>query len=112
MSPGSLHHTSGTNRRSWHKKSQLVDNRGDKHIVFTHDISFTGMSLFADRQYKSGQICNVDVPVFTGSSLRHYRFNCRVVFSSLCGMRGFRTNLEFLEVSSENKALIQSVMAR
>jgi len=26
-------------------------------------------------------------------------------------LQGFRTNLEFLEVSTENRALIQSVMA-
>jgi hypothetical protein len=100
------------NRRSWHKKSQLVDSAGIQYTVFTNDISLTGMSLFADKQYKSGQICNVEVPVFVGSGLRKYRFNCRVVFSSLCGMKGFRTNLEFLEVPPENKSLIQSVMAR
>ena len=113
MSYSSFHHTSlDQNRRSWHKKSQLVDNRGYTYIVFTHDISMTGMSLFADKQYKSGQLCNVEVPVFVGSALRHYRFNCRVILSSLCGMKGFRTNLEFLEVPPENKTLIQSVMAR
>ncbi|MFQ6404966.1 PilZ domain-containing protein [Methylophilus sp. 'Pure River'] len=113
MSSSSLHNTSiDKNRRSWHKKSQLVDSTGDKYIVFTHDISLMGMSLFADKQYKPGQICNVDVPVFVGSALRNYRFNCRVIFSSLCGMKGFRTNLEFLDVSSENRTLIQSVMAR
>ena len=113
MSSSSLHNTSiDKNRRSWHKRSQLVDSAGDKYIVFTHDISLMGMSLFADKQYKPGQICNIDVPVFVGSALRNYRFNCRVIFSSLCGMKGFRTNLEFLDVSSENRSLIQSVMAR
>ncbi len=101
-----------TNRRSWHKKSQLVDSTGNKCVVLTHDISLTGMSLFADKQYTPGQVCDIEVPVFDGSALRHYRFNCRVIFSSLCGMKGFRTNLEFLEVPSENKTLIQSVMAR
>ena len=113
MSPSSLRSTSiESNRRSWQKKSQLVDGLGGEYIVFTHDISLTGMSLFADRQYKAGQLCKVDVPVFVGSSLRHYKFNCRVVFSSLCGLKGFRTNLEFVEVPPENKTLIQSVMAR
>lgn len=113
MSYSSLHNTPiDQNRRSWHKKSQLVDSTGGKHIVFTHDISMTGMSLFADKQYKAGQICNIDVPVFVGAGLRHYRFNCRVIFSSLCGMKGFRTNLEFLDVPLENRTLIQSVMAR
>lgn len=113
MSYSSLHNTPiDQNRRSWHKKSQLVDSIGNKHIVFTHDISMTGMSLFADKQYKAGQICNIDVPVYVGSGLRHYTFNCRVIFSSLCGMKGFRTNLEFLDVPPENKTLIQSVMAR
>ncbi|HSI45710.1 MAG TPA: PilZ domain-containing protein [Methylophilus sp.] len=113
MSSSSMHHTSiPANRRSWEKKSQLVDSTGGEYIVFTHDISHTGMSLFADKQYQPGQVCNVDVPVFVGSALRHYRFNCRVVFSSLCGMKGFRTNLEFLHVPPENKTLIQSVMAR
>lgn len=113
MSYSSLPSTSiDQNRRSWHKKSQLVDSNGSKCIVFTHDISLTGMSLFADKQYKPGQVCNVDVPVFVGSSLRHYTFNCRVIFASLCGMKGFRTNLEFLDVPPENKTLIQSVMAR
>ncbi|HCU83956.1 MULTISPECIES: PilZ domain-containing protein [unclassified Methylophilus] len=113
MSSSSLHNTSiDKNRRSWHKKSQLVDSTGCQYIVFTHDISLMGMSLFADKQYKPGQICNVHVPVFVGSALRNYRFNCRVTFSSLCGMKGFRTNLEFLDVSSENRSLIQSVMAQ
>lgn len=111
MSSSSLRNID-TNRRSWQKKSHLVDSAGREYIVFTHDISHTGMSLFADKQYKPGQTCNVDVPVFVGSSLRHYKFNCRVVFSSLCGMKGFRTNLEFLDVPPENKTLIQSVMAR
>lgn len=101
-----------TNRRSWQKKSHLDDGMGGKYVVFTHDISHQGMSLFADKQYKSGQVCNVNVPVFVGSALKHYRFKCRVVFSSLCGMKGFRTNLEFVEVPPENKTLIQSVMAR
>ena len=113
MSPGSLQSTTiDTNRRSWQKKSKLVDSTGGEYIVFTHDISHTGMSLFADKQYKSGQVCNVNVPVYVGSALKNYRFNCRVIFSSLCGLRGFRTNLEFLEIPPENKTLIQSVMAR
>ena len=113
MSSSSLRNTSiDINRRSWQKKSQLVDGSGGEYIVFTHDISHTGMSLFADKQYKAGQLCKVQVPVFVGSSLRHYKFDCRVVFSSLCGMKGFRTNLEFLEVPAENKTLIQSVIAR
>ncbi len=113
MSSGSMHSALiDTNRRSWQKKSQLVDGAGGQYIVFTHDISHTGMSLFADKQYKAGQLCKVNVPVFVGSSLRQYKFDCRVVFSSLCGMKGFRTNLEFLEVPPENKTLIQSVMAR
>lgn len=113
MSYSSFHQTSlDQNRRSWHKKSKLIDSMGGQYTVFTHDISLSGMSLFADKQYKPGQLCNVDVPVFVGSSLRHYTFNCRVVFSTLCGMKGFRTNLEFLEVSPESKVLIQSVMAR
>lgn len=113
MSSSSLHHIPiPTNRRSWKKKSQLVDSTGGQYIVFTHDISHTGMSLFADKQYQAGQFCNVDVPVFVGSALRHYRFDCRVVFSSLSGMNGFRTNLEFVDLSSENKTLIQSVMGR
>jgi len=113
MSSSSLHSAPlDRNRRSWHKKSQLVDSMGGEYIVFTHDISLTGMSLFADKQYKPGQICNIDVPVFVGSALRNYRFNCRVIFSSLCGMKGFRTNLEFLDVPAENRSLIQSVMAR
>lgn len=113
MSYSSLQNTSiNQNRRSWYKKSQLVDSSGGKCIVFTHDISMTGMSLFADKQYKPGQLCHVDVPVFVGSSLRQYTFNCKVILSSLCGMKGFRTNLEFLEVPPENKTLIQSVMAR
>lgn len=113
MSSSSLQSNSiETNRRSWQKKSKLDDGTGGEYIVFTHDISHSGMSLFADKQYKSGHICNVNVPVYVGSTLRHYRFNCRVVYSSLCGMKGFRTNLEFLEVPPENKKLIQSVMAR
>ncbi|WP_229007874.1 PilZ domain-containing protein [Methylophilus sp. Leaf408] len=113
MSPSSLRSISvESNRRSWQKKSQLVDGLGGEYTVFTHDISHTGMSLFADRQYKAGQLCKVNVPVFVGSSLRHFKFNCRVVFSSLSGMKGFRTNLEFLEVTPENKTLIQSVMAK
>ncbi|MDP8568145.1 PilZ domain-containing protein [Methylophilus aquaticus] len=90
----------------------MVDSTGSKYIVFTHDISLTGISLFADKQYAPGQVCNIDVPVYVGSRLKHYRFNCRVTFSSLCGMRGFRTNLEFLDVPLENKSLIQSLMAR
>lgn len=101
-----------TNRRSWHKKSQLVDSSGHQQIVFTHDISHTGMSLFADRQYAPGQVCDIHIPVYVGASLRYYRFNCRVVFSSLCGMQGFRTSVEFLELPPENKTLIQSVMSR
>lgn len=101
-----------SNRRSWQKKSHLFDHSGDESIVFTHDISHMGMTLFADKQYKPGQVCNVEVPVFVGATLRRYRFNCRVVFSSLCGLKGFRTNLEFLEMPPENKSLIQSVMAR
>lgn len=113
MSFSSFNNTpTNTNRRSWHKKSQLVDSAGNKCMVLTHEVSLTGMSLFADKQYTPGQVCDIEVPVFVGPSLSYYRFNCRVVFSSLCGMKGFRTHLEFLEVPSENKMLIQSVMAR
>ncbi|MGQ2964412.1 PilZ domain-containing protein [Methylophilus sp.] len=101
-----------SNRRSWQKKSQLVDSSGGEYIVFTHDISHTGMSLFADKQYQSGQLCKVNVPVFVDATLRHYRFDCRVIFSSLCGMQGFRTKLEFMNLPPEHKTLIQSVMAR
>jgi hypothetical protein len=101
-----------SNRRSWQKKSHLVDSSGAEYIVYTHDISHSGMSLFADKQYQSGQLCKVNVPVFVGATLRHFRFDCRVVFSSLCGLQGFRTKLEFLNLPPENKTLIQSVMAR
>jgi hypothetical protein len=101
-----------SNRRSWQKKSRLVDSFGGEYIVYTHDISHSGMSLFADKQYQSGQLCKVNVPVFVDATLRHYRFDCRVVYSSLCGMQGFRTKLEFVNLQPENKTLIQSVMAR
>jgi hypothetical protein len=113
MSLSSMQSTSiDSNRRSWQKKSQLVDSSGGEYIVYTHDISHTGMSLFADKQYQAGQLCKVNVPVFVDATLRHYRFDCRVVFSSLAGMQGFRTKLEFLNLQPENKTLIQSVMAR
>ncbi|QDC44996.1 PilZ domain-containing protein [Methylophilus medardicus] len=100
------------NRRPWHKKSHLLDGAGGQHLAFTEDISLTGMSLYAERQYQPGQLCNIEVPVLVEQGLRHYRFNCRVIFSTLCGMRGFRTNLEFVDVPLENKTLIQSVLAR
>lgn len=100
------------NRRFWCRRSQLVDHVGSKHLVFTNDISHTGMSLFADKEYKPGQVCNVAVPEVEGTVMRHYTFSCRVVFSSLCGMKGFRTNLEFLEMSPENKTFIQSMMSQ
>lgn len=113
MSSSSLYESSvDGNRRLWRKKSQLVDETGKRYLAFTHDISLQGMSLFADKYYKAGQVCNIDIPVFFDSKLRHYRFNCRVVYSSLCGMKGFRTSLEFLDVPAENKTLIQAVMAR
>lgn len=112
MSSSRWHNPSiDNNRRSWHKKSQLVDSMGAQYQVFTHDISHSGMSLFVYKQYQPGQVCKVNVPVFAGATLRHYQFHCRVILSSLCGLQGFRTNLEFLEVSTENRALIQSVMA-
>ncbi|BEV08934.1 MULTISPECIES: PilZ domain-containing protein [unclassified Methylophilus] len=113
MSISSLYNNSSdVNRRLWRKKSQLIDSTGRAYTAVTHDISMSGMSLFADKYYKPGQVCDVEIPVAAESGLRKYRFNCRVVFSSLCGMRGFRTNLEFLDVPSENKHLIQSVMSR
>lgn len=113
MSTNSLYSSAlDHHRRLWSQKSQLLDNEGGKYLAYTHDISLAGMSLFADKYYKPGQICNVDIPVFAETGLHHYRFSCRVVMSSLCGMRGFRTNLEFLDVPSENKTLIQSVISR
>ncbi|MFQ6332588.1 PilZ domain-containing protein [Methylophilus sp. 3sh_L] len=113
MSSSSFYNSStDVNRRLWRKKSQLIDSTGRTYTAFTHDISMHGMSLFADKYYKPGQVCDVEIPMPAEAGIRNYRFNCRVVFSSLCGMRGFRTNLEFLDVPSEHKNLIQSVMSR
>lgn len=112
MMTNSVFNSAIDSRRLWTQKSLLEDGSGAKHLAYTHDISTHGMSLFADRYYKPGQVCHVDIPVFTDSKLRHYRFNCRVVMSTLCGMKGFRTSLEFTEVPPENKTLIQFVMTR
>lgn len=113
MSSSSFFNTStDVNRRLWCKKLQLIDATGRACTAFTYDISMSGMSLFADKYYQPGEMCDVEIPMPAESGVRNYRFNCRVVFSSLCGMRGFRTNLEFLDVPSENKSLIQSVMSR
>lgn len=99
-------------RRLWSQKSQLIDGEGGQYIAYTHDISLDGMSIFADKYYKLGQLCQVDVPVFVETGLHRYRFDCRVLLSSLCGMRGFRTTLEFLDVTTEHKTFIQSVISR